>query len=140
MFQGLFTRSRYSHVEVLERELAGLKSSRAFSFLDKDAVPTEPGIYLFEQPDGSVAYVGQAENLRRRVAQQFSGMPSKGEPTGRLVKNMLSHKPTLVESFDGAKEKVQRMTVRILLSSDRAQRRELERHAKTIFRPIFGND
>lgn len=38
-----------------------------------DALPTGPGVYLFKAKDGSVLYVGKAQNLRSRVRQYLSG-------------------------------------------------------------------
>jgi excinuclease ABC subunit C len=40
------------------------------------ALPSEPGIYLFKDGDGDVIYVGKAGNLKNRVRSYF-GSPSK---------------------------------------------------------------
>ena len=37
------------------------------------SLPTGPGVYLFKAEDGSVLYVGKAQNLRSRVRQYLSG-------------------------------------------------------------------
>ena len=37
------------------------------------SLPTGPGVYLFKARDGSVLYVGKAQNLRSRVRQYLSG-------------------------------------------------------------------
>lgn len=37
------------------------------------SLPTGPGVYLFKADDGSVLYVGKAQNLRSRVRQYLSG-------------------------------------------------------------------
>ena len=37
------------------------------------SLPAGPGVYLFKASDGSVLYVGKAQNLRSRVRQYFSG-------------------------------------------------------------------
>jgi excinuclease ABC subunit C len=38
-----------------------------------EALPTEPGVYLFKSRRGAVLYVGKAQNLRQRVRQYVSG-------------------------------------------------------------------
>jgi hypothetical protein len=44
---------------------------RAFSRSDLVALPEAPGVYLFEDAEGDVAYVGKAAHLRRRVSSYF---------------------------------------------------------------------
>ncbi|MDD1717922.1 MAG: GIY-YIG nuclease family protein, partial [Methanoregulaceae archaeon] len=39
--------------------------------IDLTAVPSDPGCYLFLDPDGNVIYVGKAKNLKRRVSSYF---------------------------------------------------------------------
>src|ERR1700679_2558027 len=36
-----------------------------------DRIPTEPGVYLFQDARGQVVYVGKAKNLRVRVLEYF---------------------------------------------------------------------
>ncbi len=36
-------------------------------------LPDQPGVYLFEDADGAVLYVGKATSIRKRVAGHFSG-------------------------------------------------------------------
>jgi excinuclease ABC subunit C len=38
-----------------------------------DALPAEPGVYLFKSERGKVLYVGKAQNLRSRVRSYFAG-------------------------------------------------------------------
>lgn len=38
-----------------------------------EALPEKPGVYYFKDPKGKVIYVGKAKNIRKRVAQHFSG-------------------------------------------------------------------
>ena len=45
-----------------------------------EGLPHRPGVYLFRGPAGEVLYVGTAVDLRRRVAQYFTG----ADPRGRM--------------------------------------------------------
>ncbi|MCV7381072.1 hypothetical protein BST11_19115 [Mycobacterium alsense] len=45
-----------------------------------EGLPHRPGVYLFRGPGGEVLYVGTAVDLRRRVAQYFTG----ADPRGRM--------------------------------------------------------
>lgn len=40
---------------------------------DFEALPNKPGVYYFRNNKGRVIYVGKAKNLRKRVAQHFTG-------------------------------------------------------------------
>ncbi|MFP5438822.1 MAG: exonuclease domain-containing protein [Bacteroidia bacterium] len=40
---------------------------------DFDALPEKPGVYYFYNREKKVVYVGKAKNLKKRVAQHFSG-------------------------------------------------------------------
>lgn len=40
---------------------------------DFDALPEKPGVYYFYSRERKVVYVGKAKNLKKRVAQHFSG-------------------------------------------------------------------
>jgi len=42
-----------------------------------DALPTDPGVYLFKDRRGGVVYVGKARNLRARVRQYLSGQDTR---------------------------------------------------------------
>lgn len=45
--------------------------------LNQDDIPTQPGLYLFIQP-GSVLYVGECQNLRKRIRKHLDHSDSKG--------------------------------------------------------------
>ncbi len=52
-----------------------------------ELIPSEPGVYLMKDADGSVIYVGKAKNLPRRLRSYFTN-----KPTGnRKVLAMISH-------------------------------------------------
>ncbi|ANI89251.1 DNA polymerase III subunit epsilon [Arachidicoccus ginsenosidimutans] len=40
---------------------------------DFEALPSKPGVYYFRDSKGKVIYVGKAKDLRKRVAQHFTG-------------------------------------------------------------------
>lgn len=46
---------------------------RAFGRAELRALPEAPGVYLLEDAEGDIAYIGKAQNLRRRVATYFTG-------------------------------------------------------------------
>ena len=41
-------------------------------FPDRSHLPTSPGVYIFEDADEKVIYVGKAKNIRSRVANYFT--------------------------------------------------------------------
>ncbi|MGC2190208.1 MAG: excinuclease ABC subunit UvrC [Candidatus Sulfotelmatobacter sp.] len=49
-------------------------------------IPTEPGVYLYKNAEGEVIYVGQAKNLRSRVASYFHEGRWEDSKTGTLVR------------------------------------------------------
>jgi excinuclease ABC subunit C len=49
-------------------------------------IPTEPGVYLYKNPEGEVIYVGKAKNLRSRVASYFHEGRWEDSKTGTLVR------------------------------------------------------
>src|ERR1700690_3085762 len=44
-----------------------------------DALPAQPGVYLFKDKKGVVVYVGKAKSLRARVRSYFSPRGSQGD-------------------------------------------------------------
>ena len=51
-------------------------------------LPQLPGVYLMQNRDGVVIYVGKAKSLRNRVSQYFSDLASHTLKTRRLVANI----------------------------------------------------
>jgi len=49
-------------------------------------IPTEPGVYLYENAEGDVIYVGKAKNLRSRVSSYFHEGRWEDAKTGTLVR------------------------------------------------------
>jgi excinuclease ABC subunit C len=41
-------------------------------FPDRSHLPSSPGVYIFEDADDRVIYVGKAKNIRSRVANYFT--------------------------------------------------------------------
>ena len=48
-------------------------------------LPTDPGVYLYKDADGTIIYVGKAKNLRSRVRNYFSDDRLAEAKTGTLI-------------------------------------------------------
>ncbi|MDH5179513.1 MAG: GIY-YIG nuclease family protein [Gammaproteobacteria bacterium] len=56
----------------------GSKKNLIYSIADINIVPNKPGIYVFARKHGnsfSPIYIGQADNLKSRIEQQFNHVP-----------------------------------------------------------------
>jgi excinuclease ABC subunit C len=53
-----------------------------------DALPDEPGVYLWKDGDGAVVYVGKAKRLRARVRGYFTSATSLSPKTDMLVRTI----------------------------------------------------
>jgi excinuclease ABC subunit C len=49
-------------------------------------LPTQPGVYLYKNPDGEVIYVGKAKNLRSRVRSYLLEASQADAKTGSLMR------------------------------------------------------
>ena len=49
-------------------------------------LPTDPGVYLFEDARGTIVYVGKAKSLRARVRNYFLADSLADAKTGTLVR------------------------------------------------------
>jgi excinuclease ABC subunit C len=65
--------------------------------IDRDAIPAEPGVYLFKDTQGNVIYVGKARNLRDRVSSYFSAS-AKAPRTEHLVRRIASAEFFIVDN------------------------------------------
>lgn len=50
-----------------------------------DEIPTNPGVYRFQDEHGRVLYVGKAKNLRQRLSNYFAPLHTLHERTRRMV-------------------------------------------------------
>ncbi len=48
-------------------------------------LPTQPGVYLYKDGEGTVLYVGKAKNLRSRVRSYFNEDRLAEAKTGSLI-------------------------------------------------------
>lgn len=71
--------------------------SRSFARADVLALPESPGIYVFEDARGEIAYVGKAVNLRRRVSSYFASDADERAQRVRDAAQTLRHEPTGTE-------------------------------------------
>lgn len=63
-----------------------------------DALPTQPGVYLYYNENGTVLYVGKAKNLRARVRSYFQDARHLDPKTARLVRRIRDLHTILVDS------------------------------------------
>lgn len=49
-------------------------------------IPTDPGVYLYKNAEGTVIYVGKAKNLRARVRSYFLDAARENAKTGSLLR------------------------------------------------------
>lgn len=61
-------------------------------------MPSDPGVYFFEDNNGDVIYVGKAKNLKKRVASYFTHLDKLGPKTQTLVSQIAKVKTIKVES------------------------------------------
>lgn len=52
------------------------------------SLPTNPGVYLMKDDEGTIIYVGKAVNLRNRVRSYFRTLPQEAVKTRALVKHI----------------------------------------------------
>jgi excinuclease ABC subunit C len=59
-------------------------------------LPSSPGVYLFQDADGKVIYVGKAKNLRSRVRSYFLDAAQSNAKTGSLMREAVDLEYILV--------------------------------------------
>ncbi len=62
------------------------------------AVPDQPGVYRFRDPDGRVVYVGKAKSLRSRLANYFQDVAALHPRTAAMVTTASSVEWTVVNN------------------------------------------
>ncbi|PHI21099.1 excinuclease ABC subunit C [Lewinellaceae bacterium SD302] len=62
------------------------------------AVPRQPGVYRFIDPEGTILYVGKAKNLRNRVASYFGERKDRQHRTRVMVKKAARIEFTIVNT------------------------------------------
>lgn len=56
------------------------------AFIDKSQLPKRPGVYIFQDKDGGILYVGKAIDLYHRVASYFSGQTDNPKTAALIEK------------------------------------------------------
>ena len=59
-------------------------------------LPTQPGVYLYKNPEGEVIYVGKAKNLRSRVRSYLLAASQANAKTGSLMREAVDIEYILV--------------------------------------------
>ncbi|MGH3411472.1 MAG: excinuclease ABC subunit UvrC [Marmoricola sp.] len=62
------------------------------------AIPTQPGVYRFRDPEGRVVYVGKAKNLRARLSSYFTDIAHLHPRTATMVTTAASVDWTVVKT------------------------------------------
>jgi excinuclease ABC subunit C len=69
------------------------------SLLEKaEALPAQPGVYIFKSGNGSPIYVGKAKSLRQRVRSYFQDRRPSGEKQDRMLEAAEELEVVLVEN------------------------------------------
>ena len=53
--------------------------------IDLTKIPDSPGVYIYQNKQKDIIYVGKAVNLKKRVSQYFQSQDALGYKTNRLV-------------------------------------------------------
>ncbi len=61
-------------------------------------LPTQPGVYLYKNPEGEVIYVGKANNLRSRVRSYLLEASQANAKTGSLMREAVDIEYILVDN------------------------------------------
>ncbi len=61
-------------------------------------LPTDPGVYLYKNPEGEVIYVGKAKNLRARVRSYFLEAAMADAKTGSLLREAVDLEYIIVDN------------------------------------------
>lgn len=66
--------------------------------IQRNSIPTSPGVYFFKNSLGEIIYIGKAKNLRNRVMSYFTSEHQHSPKTKILVKNIESFEYILVDN------------------------------------------
>ncbi|MGH9468127.1 MAG: excinuclease ABC subunit UvrC, partial [Terriglobales bacterium] len=61
-------------------------------------LPTQPGVYLFKDPEGVIIYVGKAKDLRARVRTYFLAGSTENAKTGTLLREAADVETIVVDT------------------------------------------
>ena len=65
---------------------------------DVHLLATQPGVYRFYNPQGTLIYVGKAKNIKKRVSSYFSNTKQHNLKTRKMVEEIASIEFTIVNS------------------------------------------
>jgi len=66
--------------------------------IDLTTIPSSPGVYIYQNQQKEIIYVGKAVNLKKRVLQYFQNRDALGYKTRQLVSQIASAKFITVDS------------------------------------------
>lgn len=115
-------------------ELGRLLNSPAYEFSrqDRRKIPEAPGVYIiYYRTRGQVLYIGESDNLRRRL---FSNHRS-GNRRGSAFRRALSRWEKLEEERTISEYIIQNCSFQVLPVSDKLKRKRFEHFAIAVLNP-----
>lgn len=121
-------------ITLYKDELVRLLNSPTYEFLGQDRknVPEAPGVYIiYQKVLGQVVYIGESDNLRRRL---FSNHRS-GNRRGSAFRRALSRWEKIEDEKEISEYIIQNCSFKFLLVSDKLERKRFEHFTIAVLNP-----
>ena len=86
------------HCSTAQRYDATVMEATRYTPQDVHLLATQPGVYRFYNPQGTLIYVGKAKNIKKRVSSYFSNTKQHNLKTRKMVEEIASIEFTIVNS------------------------------------------